>query len=293
MNFIPGTCLNHPKDSAVYWFLFHDHQVLMDISPDTSSVSNAGSVSDTSGIPGNPSEVGYHLPLAVGEIFALTSTERYLGTLEGHPCYFATVAANQDFPATYSFIRVRDLYGKMPEDLFWLVGRAFHLSNWDRHTLYCGSCGAPTEPAAEERAKICPRCRELIFPRISPAIIVAITKGNQILLARNRNLPGDLHTVIAGFVEPGESLEECLRREVREEVGIEVKNIQYFASQPWPFPDSLMVAFVAEYESGDIEVDGREIIEANWFTAGNLPPIPGRISVARKLIDWFTARYRE
>ena len=113
------------------------------------------------------------------------------------------------------------------------------------------------------------------------------------MLARNRNLPGDLHTVIAGFVEPGESLEECLRREVREEVGIEVKNIQYFASQPWPFPDSLMVAFVAEYESGDIEVDGREIIEANWFTAGNLPPIPGRISVARKLIDWFTARYRE
>ena len=125
MNFIPGTCLNHPKDSAVYWFLFHDHQVLMDISPDTSSVSNAGSVSDTSGIPGNPSEVGYHLPLAVGEIFALTSTERYLGTLEGHPCYFATVAANQDFPATYSFIRVRDLYGKMPKIYFGLWAGPF------------------------------------------------------------------------------------------------------------------------------------------------------------------------
>jgi NAD+ diphosphatase len=278
MNFIPESRPSHPGDSDAYWFLFYDNQMLVD----TSGICDTGSITDT----------GYRPPLAGRDALTLnTVSEQYLGTLDGRPCYFATVSGNQDIPSKLSFFRVRDLYGKMPEDLFWLAARAFHLATWGRNTLYCGGCGAPTENMAQERAKFCPRCRRLIFPRISPAIITAIIKDKRILLARNRNLPADIRTVIAGFVEPGESLEECLRREVREEVGIEVKNIRYFGSQPWPFPDSLMIAFVAEYGGGDIQADGKEIVEAGWFSAGELPSIPGKISIARKLIDWFVDNY--
>jgi NAD+ diphosphatase len=279
MNFIPGNSPSHSKDSEAYWFLFCEDQMLIDA------------------VGADAAEDRYCLPLASRDKITFNiESEHYLGTLDGHPCYFGAVSWNpdsgiQDIPASLSFMKVRDLYEKMAEDLFWLIGRAFHLLNWDRHTIYCGDCGAPTENMIEERAKICPRCHQVTYPRISPAIIVAIIKDKQILLARNRKLPADLRTVIAGFVEPGESLEECVRREIREEVGIEVKNIRYFASQPWPFPDSLMVAFIAEYGGGEIKVDGEEIVEAGWYSAENLPTIPGKISVARKLIDWFREHY--
>jgi NAD+ diphosphatase len=269
MNFIPACQPSHKAEDPVYWFLFHDQQLLMETSKDI-----------------------YRLPLVSNTLidFKLT-TEQYLGTLDGLPCYTAQLSGVPEIPGNLNLFPVRDLYGKIPEDLFWLAGRAYHISTWDCHTLYCGSCGTPTENMIEQRAKLCPKCRQLIFPRISPAIIVAIVKDNQILLARNRNLPADLYTVIAGFVEPGESLEECLQREVKEEVGIAVKHIRYFGSQPWPFPDSLMIAFTAEYAGGEITVDGDEIIEAKWFTTDHLPQIPGRISVARKLIDWFADNY--
>lgn len=122
-------------------------------------------------------------------------------------------------------------------------------------------------------------------PRISPAIIVAITRGREILLAKGINFQGDFYSVLAGFVEPGETFEECVQREVGEEVGLKVKNIKYFGSQPWPFPDSLMVGFTAEYASGNINIDEKEILDAEWFTAEQLPLIPGVGSIARRLID--------
>jgi NAD+ diphosphatase len=265
MNFVSDSELNYHCDTTVYWFLFYENQVLMETRDNK-----------------------FQLPLINKALLNLNITpELYMGTLDGKPCYAAQLTEIKNISSNMNLFMVRDLYGKMTEDLFWLVGRAFHLSTWDRHTLYCGSCGSPTEKRDMPIAKICPQCRQLIFPRISPAIIVAIVKDKQILLARNRNLPADLYTVIAGFVEPGETLEECVCREVREEVGITVKNICYFSSQPWPFPDSLMIAFTSEYAAGDIKVDGDEIIEAGWFAAANLPQIPGSISVARKLINWF------
>ena len=141
------------------------------------------------------------------------------------------------------------------------------------------------EDKKDERAKECPKCGLLNYPRISPAIIVAVLKGNQILLARSRRFPGGFYSVLAGYVEPGETLEECVRREVFEEVGIEVKNIRYFGSQPWPFPDSQMIAFTAEYLSGDIKPDESEIVDAGWFLPENLPEIPGKISIARSLLE--------
>jgi len=173
------------------------------------------------------------------------------------------------------------------QDLFLLAGNANHILHWSNVNQFCGRCGGKTENAKEERAKICPACHNMIFPRISPATITAIIKEDKILLAHNQKFRKDLYSLIAGFVEPGETLEQCVRREIMEEVGLKVKNIQYFSSQPWPFPDSLMFAFTAEYESGDIKADQIEILDAGWFAADELPVIPSTDSIAGKMIRWF------
>ncbi|MEJ2041606.1 MAG: NAD(+) diphosphatase, partial [Desulfosarcinaceae bacterium] len=130
------------------------------------------------------------------------------------------------------------------------------------------------------------------YPRLSPAIIVAVIRNDRILLARNKRFRAPFHSVLAGFVEPGETLEECEQREIGEVVGLAVKNIRYFGSQPWPFPNSLMVGFVAEYASGEITIDRKEIMEADWFPADALPRTPTRISIAGRLIEWFVASQR-
>ena len=144
----------------------------------------------------------------------------------------------------------------------------------------------------DERAKLCPACGLVSFPRVAPAIIVAVVRDGTILLARARRFPTVMYSVIAGFVEPGESLEQCVHREVREEVGVAVRGLRYFASQPWPFPHSLMVAFTAQHAGGEIRVDEREITEAGWYPPDRLPRIPDSISVARRLIDWFVQTHR-
>jgi NAD+ diphosphatase len=211
----------------------------------------------------------------------------FVGVFENISCY--AVEAGEDFHLDDNcrFERIRSLYGSIPDGLFHLAGKASHLIYWSGNNLFCGRCGNPTENSRDERAKICTRCGNVIYPRLNPAIIVAIIRGDSILLAR-ANRPGfTFHSVLAGFVEPGESLEECVQREIMEEVGIRVKNIRYFGSQDWPFPDSLMVGFTAEYDSGEIQIDHKEIAEAEWFTKKNLPDVPGKLSIARKLIDWF------
>jgi len=218
--------------------------------------------------------------------------KQYLGTQDGRPCYSAECADGVLVPEGMEFKGLRGLFGLMKEDLFQRAGYAIQIMNWDRTNQYCGRCGTPTEESAEERAKVCPECGFVRFPRISPAIIVAVLRGNQILLARANRFPYKFYSVLAGFVEPGESLEECLKREVKEEVGVEVKNICYFGSQSWPFPNSLMVAFTADYAKGKITVDENEIAEADWFTANKLPRIPDKISIARRLIDWFVENHQ-
>jgi NAD+ diphosphatase len=139
-------------------------------------------------------------------------------------------------------------------------------------------------------ARECPQCGYLSFPRISPAVIVLVERENQCLLGRSPRFKGEFYSVLAGFAEPGETLEETVAREVREETGIEVRDIRYFGSQPWPFPDSLMIAFTARYAGGEIRVDGEEIMDARWFTADQLPNIPPKISIARSLIEWFVSK---
>ena len=137
----------------------------------------------------------------------------------------------------------------------------------------------------------CPACGLLSFPRLSPAVITLVERGDEVLLARGVNFPAAFYSTLAGFVEPGESLEEAVEREIFEEVGVRVKDVTYFGSQPWPFPHSLMIGFLAQYESGEIHIDKREIAAAAWFTAGNMPKMPGKISIARRLIDSYLAKH--
>jgi NAD+ diphosphatase len=188
-------------------------------------------------------------------------------------------------------VELRPLFGALRDTLYAIAGRAFQIMDWDRTHQFCGRCGTPTETKIGERAKSCPRCGLFNFPRVAPAIIVAVVRDRRILLARAKRFPTTMYSVIAGFVEPGESLEECAHREIREETGIGVRNLRYFGSQSWPFPHSLMVAFTAEYAEGEIEIDGTEVVDAGWYGPQELPRIPDRVSIARRLIDWFVASH--
>ncbi len=192
---------------------------------------------------------------------------------------------DEPIPTDLCLVPLRELLVTLPEGESGLLSKGVQLLRHHTMNVFCGRCGTRTRQHQKERALWCPACENLIFPRLSPAIIVRITDGDRILLARSpRFIPG-MYSVIAGFVEPGETLEEAVRREVREEVGIGIDEIRYFGSQPWPFPDSLMIAFTAIYSSGEIRPDQVEIEDAGWFTCSDLPALPSPASIARKLID--------
>ncbi len=234
----------------------------------------------------------------------------HLGSLDGRPCYVRELR-QADFPvssdgatngplggagaAPVSQVVLRDLrslMGALDDELLKIAGIASQVLDWDRNHQFCGRCGGPTVSSTTERSRSCPACKLSFYPRISPAIIVGVHRDGKILLAHNRRHRGSrpMYSVLAGFVEPGESLEDCVRREVAEEVAIELGEIRYFGSQPWPFPDSLMVGFTAEYRSGEIRVDGVEIVEAEWFSRESLPPIPPHGTIARRIIDSLVSR---
>ncbi len=211
---------------------------------------------------------------------------RRLGELDGVPC-FAGWWSGAEMPPGVEPQELRQLYAVLDESTKQIAGLAMHLLHWDRTHAFCGVCGGPMEIAAEEMARSCSMCHQLVYPRIAPSIIVAVTRGDELLLARGTRFAIPMYSVLAGFVEPGETLEECVHREVREEVGIEVGDLQYFGSQPWPFPDSLMIGFTARYQSGELTPDAREIVEAGWFRREAMPRVPGQHSISGRLIDWF------
>lgn len=226
------------------------------------------------------------------ELGVAAGNRYYLGRYNGQACYAVDVP-DATLPDHLDFKDLRQAHSGLDEDLFVLGGRAVQIVEWDRTHQYCGRCGTRNETKADERAKRCPKCQLLSFPRLSPAIIVMVERDGKILLARSPHFPTKMYSVLAGFVEPGETIEECVAREIKEEVGITVDNIRYFASQPWPFPNSLMLGFTAEYAEGEIEVDGVEIAEAAWFSPDAMPSIPGRISISRRLIDYFLDKHGE
>lgn len=201
--------------------------------------------------------------------------------------FWGEMAHNAAVPGNMITMGLREVGSAFGEEVFYKAARAFQLMKWYGHHLFCMSCGGRLKPSPFDNGKICPSCGAIFYPPVTPAIIVAVEREGKILLARNANFPPGRYSVIAGFVEPGESFEDAVRREVKEEVSVEVKNIRYFGSQPWPFPHTIMVGFTAQWASGEIKPDGREILDARWFAPDELPDIPSGISISRKLIDHF------
>lgn len=209
-----------------------------------------------------------------------------VGNLEGR--YFRTAWVEHDtISATgFGFRKLRSLFGAIDEQTIAIAGRAYQIAEWARTHRYCGACASPTALISGQRCIQCPACGMSAYPRISPAMMVLITKGDAILLARHAASPTNRFSALAGFLEAGESIEEAVHREVYEEVGLKVHRLRYFGSQSWPFPHSLMISFVAEYLSGEIKIDPSEIAEAHWYGPNDaLPDISPGISIARALID--------
>jgi NAD+ diphosphatase len=188
---------------------------------------------------------------------------------------------------------LRSFFPSLPETPLALAARAFQVADFARSHRYCGRCGTPTRFRDDERAVECPSCGLIAYPRVSPAMMALVTRGRELLLARSARFASGVYSALAGFVEPGETIEDCIRREVREEVGVEIAAPRYFASQSWAFPHSLMIAFAAEYAGGAIRLDDPEIEDARWFPIDALPKLPTRISIARRLIDATVERLRE
>ena len=188
----------------------------------------------------------------------------------------------------YRMMGLRASWDLLPQAAYDEAGKAFQLLYWDTHSRYCPVCGTPTEQTTPI-CKRCPRCGHELYPPIAPAIIVLIRKGEEILLVHARNFRGNFHGLVAGFIEVGETLEECVRREVREETGLEIKELRYFASQPWPYPSGLMIGFTATYAGGSLKLQTEELSTGAFFSKDNLPEIPRKLSLARKLIDAWLA----
>ncbi|WP_028621096.1 NAD(+) diphosphatase [Pseudomonas sp. Ant30-3] len=215
--------------------------------------------------------------------------EHGIGHLDGEPVYLLELRSSSEV-AGCNWKGLRALMLEGDHTLFKVLGYAAQIGTWAREHRFCGNCGQATHQVPRERAMYCQPCNLRYYPRISPSMIVLITRGDEILLARSPRFVTGVYSTLAGFAEPGESAEDCLIREVREEVRIEVKNIQYMGSQCWPFPHSMMLGFHAEYAGGEIVCQEDEIEDAQWFNVHELPPLPASRSIARYLIDAYVAR---
>jgi NAD+ diphosphatase len=227
---------------------------------------------------------GAIFPLGPAAAYGHPKNALLVGQWQGFPCYAADVDALPEIPSGEA-ASLRAIFLLGGAETFALAGRATQLLDWQSHHRYCGKCGNATLRQADEYAMRCPACGLIVYPRISPAVMVLVRDGDRLLLARSPHFKPAVFSALAGFVEPGETLEECVAREVREEVGIEIANLRYFHSQPWPFPNSLMVAFFADYAGGEITPDPKEIEAADWFAPEALPLLPDPVSISRRLID--------
>ncbi len=277
MNFISLTAPQGGGSELPYWFVFQGDRLLM-LPDGNDAKATLPRADDITG-------------LGLAPLRSL-----YLGHLHDDDdrridCYCAEIAADAPLPQGVIAEGLREAYLRLDEALYGLAGRAVQIVAWDRTNQFCSQCGAPVESLPNERARRCPSCGLVSYPRISPAIIIAVVKRTdgdaRILLARNHRFPTGRYSVLAGYVEPGETLEECAQREVCEEIGIDITNIRYFGSQPWPFPNSLMIGFTADYASGEITLEESELADAQWFAPDELPNLPPPMTIARKLINWF------
>lgn len=240
-------------------------------------------------------EQGNRIPFGQFQELAISPSwleqSEYFGEHQGEPCYRLEVTEFPDL-GLGRWVGLRELISVVEPELFMMAGRAIQHALFLKTHQYCGQCGKPLQRIDWELAMQCQACGFRAYPRLSPSIIVAVHRGDELLLAchrRHLNSEPRLYTVIAGFAEPGETLEQCVAREVLEEVGIRVHNIRYFGSQPWPFPHSMMIAFQAEYASGEISIEKRELVDANWFKPEHFPTLAPEGTIARQMINQFVA----
>ena len=219
--------------------------------------------------------------------------KHFLGYLDNRPCFVSCLEDSSKLEDGMILSPLRNLLGRMPDSIFTVCSRSLQIDNWFISNQFCGTCGKGIKAHETERAMICECKNNLIYPTISPCIIVLVTKGEELLLAHNKNFPGDFYSTLAGFIEPGESAESAIEREIFEEVSVKVKNITYYGSQSWPFPSQLMLGYHAEYESGEVKPDGIEIDKADWFNYQELPQVPtGNISISGQLIESFVEKLK-
>lgn len=215
--------------------------------------------------------------------------EHGIGHLDGQPLFLLELRRTAQVP-DHQWQGLRAFMLEGDYTLYQVLGYAAQIGTWAREHRFCGSCGQPTTQVRWERAMYCAACELRSYPRISPSMIVLVTRGDEVLLARSPRFVTGVYSTLAGFAEPGESAEDCLVREVREEVAVEVRNLRYVGSQCWPFPHSMMLGFHAEYASGEIVMQPEEIEDARWFDIHDLPPLPATRSIARHLIDLYVAQ---
>lgn len=246
----------------VYWFIFFNDQLLLQRKGET-----------------------YTIPYSINPPVTVKNVLE-VNLLEDMPACTASMDTPLEETAEYLPMGLRASYDYLDPVLHKLAGKAYELIYWDQHSRFCPSCGTKTVMQTTI-SKQCPNCKYEIYPVVSPAILVLIRKGDAILLVHARNFRGSFYGLVAGFLETGETLEECVRREVMEETGLEINNITYFGNQPWPYPSNLMVGFIADYVSGTIRLQDEELSEGAFFTKDNLPELPRKLSLARKMIDWW------
>ncbi|HEX4328971.1 MAG TPA: NAD(+) diphosphatase [Burkholderiales bacterium] len=249
------------------WFVFHRGNILI------------GGTREEPRIPEAPSADA--LPVPVTDL-------RFVGLLGGTACWAARTA-EKEAPAGFAFEGLRSLFNRLPDEFLAVGGRAIQVLEFDRTQRYCGACATPTVIHEGGRSRKCPNCGETGYARVAPAMMVLIKrdgpKGRELLMARSGRFVNGMYSALAGFIEPSESIEDCIHREVFEEVGVKVSGLRYYGSQGWPFPHSLMIAFVADYIGGDIVCQEDEIEDARWFTLDDLPVLPNRLSIARRLVN--------
>lgn len=256
------------KQQPTYWFVFIGNTLLL-----------------------QHDSMGYHVPCSENPPFPLKewTPVQELSTLEGKPCMAYSLTTPPNDLDGYVTIGLRESWNVLPRPFYNMASKASELLYWDTNTHYCGVCGAPMKRVTSI-SKQCTHCGKEVWPQVSPAIIVRIRRGDKILLVHAKNFRrSEMYGLVAGFVETGETLEDCVVREVKEEVGLQINNIRYFGSQPWPYPCGIMIGFTADYVSGDLRLQEEELSNAGWFDRQHLPPIPDKMSIARRLIDDYIA----
>lgn len=254
--------MNKSANTPAYWFLFFDNRLLL-----------------------QKDDQHYTIPMGLDSPVPL-STYHQVSTLDGLPCYTASVDSPFEETEAYLLIDLRSSFYYLDRSLYDVAGKASQILYWDKHSRFCPVCGTKTIQTTPI-TKQCPACNYEIYPAVSTAILVLVRKDDSILLVHARNFKGTFNSLVAGFLETGETLEQCVAREVYEETGLQVRDITYYGNQPWPYPSNLMVGFIADYAGGTIRLQEEELSSGAFYTKDNLPELSRKLSLARKMIDWW------